>query len=47
MGLVLTEIANLPEEDRVPICTDAYRAFYLGSIGHDPAEAMEAIVAEQ
>jgi len=26
---------------------DAYRAFYLGSLGHDPAEALEAIEFEQ
>ena len=47
LGLLVDEIAAIGDrEDRVQLCTDAYRAFYLGSLGHDPAEAMEAIEFE-
>jgi hypothetical protein len=47
LGLVVDEIAAIEDrEDRMQICTTAYRCFYLGSLGHDPAEAMEAIEFE-
>jgi hypothetical protein len=47
LGLVITEIAAVEDrEDRMQICTTAYRSFYLGSLGHDLAEAAEAIEFE-
>ena len=48
LGLVVVEFAAMKDqEERAEICKDAYRAFYLGSLRHDPAQAMEVIGAEQ
>jgi hypothetical protein len=41
------EIAGLDEAERIEACKDAYRAFYLGSLGHDLAEAAQSIEEAQ
>jgi hypothetical protein len=47
LGLVISEVAAVEDrEDRMQICTTAWRSFYLGSLRHDLAEAAEAIEFE-
>jgi hypothetical protein len=43
LGLVIVEIAGLEEADRIETCKFAYRAFYLGSLGQNLADAAQAI----